>query len=1000
MAFLHSHVQRSQQTSRTVFLEFFFSGRGDALQKSPVGMFRSLLHQIYNQVVLARSRILEAFEEKTKGSGEYGRMWEWHISDLEKLLGDVVREVATKKEVTIFVDALDEAVDERGEKAAQSLLHFFHELNASAAPGAGCLGGVKVCVSCRHYPIQGSFGPGLVIEMEKENGRDVWNFIHDNLQNGVYRWSDEPAEARQRLVDGIAQKADGVFQWASLRVPKIVRSLNDGDATVEDIIEIIAAESNELFPLYELIFANDIPVRLRKRALFFLQWVCFAERPLSMTELRFAMVCDGDEDGAWPRYRCEESKYFVKTDAQMEKLTKSLSGGLVEVRHHKKGSTVQFIHGTVVEFLHLKGLHLLMSKVTVSAVGSEWKSVGQSQSRLTRSCINYLGMEKVMEEAREWLDGEEKQPALLDYATKSWFLHAEKAERNAILQEKIVSLFGSKPGLFELWANVIGKMKPANRWDLNPGLHLLHVAAISNLCSVVHALLLKKVPVGIKDVRGMTALHLAAFHGHEEVVVMLLDSQIEIDAMSNNSSTPLQHAVANSHESVAKLLLKRGANINENTSRSGSALQAAAAEGALPFVQFLIENGADVNARSGDPRTSLQIAAAKGHEAVVQLLIAKGADVNVKADGNYVEDGSALHIAAFIGYEKVCRLLLDAGAEVNSESGEYGYALHAAVRRPYNLNLVRLLLERDADVNAFGGRYGTALQSAAAYPDNQAIIQLLLDRGANDREGGWLGSAFLAAVGSGSEDNIRILIAHGINTNAEGGKYGDALQASVVSGQTSLVQYFLDNGANVNASGGEHGTALHAATKYSEAAVDLLLERGANVNVAGPEFGSVLNAAVHWGRESVIQKLLTRGAKIICDETHLCAFEEAARWGNLRVLKILLDYGAEINCLGGGWRKSALQNAVSGGHRLAVGLLLDKGADINFYTARQGTPLGLAIMKANKPIVELLLERGADPNLPGVSPTALELAEGNKTITRLLVERGARQSSVLENVSA
>lgn len=224
--------------------------------------------------------------------------------------------------------------------------------------------------------------------------------------------------------------------------------------------------------------------------------------------------------------------------------------------------------------------------------------------------------------------------------------------------------------------------------------------------------------------------------------------------------------------------MKRGANINENTSRSGSALQAAAAEGALPFVQFLIENGADVNARSGDPRTSLQIAAAKGHEAVVQLLIAKGADVNVKADGNYVEDGSALHIAAFIGYEKVCRLLLDAGAEVNSESGEYGYALHAAVRRPYNLNLVRLLLERDADVNAFGGRYGTALQSAAAYPDNQAIIQLLLDRGANDREGGWLGSAFLAAVGSGSEDNIRILIAHGINTNAEGGKYGDALQAS------------------------------------------------------------------------------------------------------------------------------------------------------------------------------------------------------------------------------
>ena len=46
--------------------------------------------------------------------------------------------------------------------------------------------------------------------------------------------------------------------------------------------------------------------------------------------------------------------------------------------------------------------------------------------------------------------------------------------------------------------------------------------------------------------------------------------------------------------------------------------------------------------------------------------------------------------------------------------------------------------------------------------------------------------------------------------------------------------------------------------------------------------------------------------------------------------------------------------------------LLDAGADVNFIDAKGDTPLSTAIETDNYEMVKLLLEKKADPNLPGV----------------------------------
>ena len=56
------------------------------------------------------------------------------------------------------------------------------------------------------------------------------------------------------------------------------------------------------------------------------QWICFAVRPLSVTELRFAMASDCLQSHESLHF-CHVAKDFVEDDERMEKLFTTLSGG-------------------------------------------------------------------------------------------------------------------------------------------------------------------------------------------------------------------------------------------------------------------------------------------------------------------------------------------------------------------------------------------------------------------------------------------------------------------------------------------------------------------------------------------------------------------------------------------------------------------------------------------------------------------------------------------------
>jgi ankyrin repeat protein len=735
MAFIYQAFQENILSKQSLILDFFFHGRGTPLQKTPVGMFRSLLHQLYTKVPLVRPPVLAAFKEK-RGFGEVGIGWQWQRKELEDLFSMAVIHAAKYRTITIFVDALDEA----GSDTANELAVYFHDLNVKFADRK-C--SARICISCRHYPILAA-NTSLDVCLEDENHDDIVQYVKHRFETGIPRQEMATLSAGecQLLEEIIVKKASGVFQWARLVVSVII-SLSQQGESLSYINQELGKVPPDLGDVYEHILKMVIEPRNWAKTLHLMQWVCLAERPLSVTELRFAMASD-DIYIHQSRQFCKDAKDFVDTDSRMEILITSWSGGLLEVKHQETQTTVQFIHQSVNDFLLSDGLKYLTSLSNNRLPQDDGESttvsteifLGQSHNRLCKSCVNCLRLEEVILSSSAALRGNEvkshfreKLPFIF-YATNSWFLHAEKAERFGNLQQDLVQQFGFSLGpAFQAWLKNFHALDYWNEKRPELDSTLLHIASSSDLRSVAQILLLNSsTNVHTEDNAGNRALHYAACWGHTELVKILLDAGADIGAKNKNGNMALDRAAANGHQDALQLLLCQGADVDTQGRDFGTALQEASFGGHDAIVGLLLEKGADVNAQDGDFGTALQAASFGGHDAIVGWLIAKGADVN--AQGGFF--GTALQEASFRGYDAIVGLLLEKGADVNAQGRHFGTALQAASFRGHDA-IVGRLIEKGADVNAQGGFFGTALQEAS-FKWYDGIVERLLEKGASQSQ--------------------------------------------------------------------------------------------------------------------------------------------------------------------------------------------------------------------------------------------------------------------------
>lgn len=859
-----------------IFLSFFFHDRGEELQRTPFGLFRSLLHQVLKQAPDALSDLVGDFTQKCKDMGNYQEKWKWDSNDLWRFLESSLPRVLAVRSVWLFIDALDEC----GEINAKDLIKKFKLLFERSTSLSTYGNKLRICFSCRHYPILSSTAL-LEVCLERENRGDISTYVRSELF--LYG-----ASTSTTIPDLIIDRASGVFLWAELVVKLVVDLGLNGDGPAK-IMAAVHSIPKGLDELYERLIHNMTPESLK-----LIKWVCFATRPLSVSELRWAMAISADYSSL---HACQNAEDYIPDDDRMMNQIVKLSRGLAEVTTGDD-LIVQFIHQSVKDFFVNKGLSGLVEKIVGGSI-SPYAAIGMSHLELSKICIKYFAMEEIVQ-----LTNYERQKLYTDfpflrYAISSWVAHLKKSDDHGIAPEGILNLFEwPLNDLLDIWIRIYNEIHRYSEGCPTDGTHLEHVAARYNIQGVMNAILQSDsattIGVDSEDGSEMTPLAWAAKIGHEDMCRLLLATgRVEIDTSYLNNQTPLLSAANGGHQSVVRLLLAtKQVDINVEDEGGMTALSLAARNGDMALIKLLLATDQiDFNTKDHGNFRSLLFAAGNGHEAIVKLFL--GTDHADMIYSTNHENDTPLTLAAMNGHEAVVKLLLATGkAGINSRGRGGNTALSLAAMSGRGAVVKLLLATGQVDINPRNYQAETPLLLAAGR-GHEAVVRILLDTGKVEVNSKSISghTALSEAVICGREAVAKLLLGTGkVEVNLKNFEGQTPLAIAANSGNVAITKLLLATGqVEMNLKNNYGQTALIlAALRGHEAVVKLLLDTGqVEVNLKNFKGQTALSSATEGGHEAVVKLLLATG-QVDLDSKYLEGWKPQS-WDVEKEQKAIID---------------------------------------------------------------------------------------------------------------
>ncbi|KAL8307084.1 hypothetical protein RB593_005802 [Gaeumannomyces tritici] len=920
----------------TLAFSFFFHGRGNELQRTPLGLLRSLLHQLLKHVPGALPDLIDYYEKKRKTEGEPGEKWQWDLQPLRDFLKSSLPKILERFPVILFIDALDEC----GEKPARELISQFESLLSSVPPNGSQFG---VCFSCRQYPIlQLRDGLTVLLDTEEAHTQDIATFVKACVSTN---------HLNADVGDLVIKSAQGVFMWARLVLEQAVELGCDGGSPRE-IEAAIRRTPQDLNNLYDTLI-RGVKEPLRTSTLNLLRWICFSTRPLTTDELQWAMVVD--PDGSHKSLKdCRQSGGFIEND-RIDRRIKALSCGLAEIVPSSDTPVVQFIHQSVKDFFVETGLSVLDS-TSISAIG-------MAHHRLSKICIRYLAMEEI----GQLTSYERRDFPFLHYATTSWVAHAKQSDTLDVGQKDLVESFcWPSEALLERWVRIYEMLGKYSNDCPVKGTSLVHILSEYGMAGALGVILRKgdHIIIDTKDGNGRTPLSRAAVNGHEAVVKQLLATgSVDVDSKDNNGQTPLSLAAGRGHEAVVKQLLATGSvDVDSKDNDGQTPLSLAAESGHEAVVKQLLATGSvDVDSKDNNGQTPLSLAARRGHEAVVKQLLATGS-VDVDSKDNYGQ--TPLSLAARRGHEAVVKQLLATGSvDVDSKDNDGQTPLSLAARRGHEAVVKQLLATGSVDVDSKDNN-GQMPLSLAAESGHEAVVKQLLATGSVDVD---------------SKDN----------------KFGQTpLSLAAECGHEAVVKQLLATGSvDVDSKDNYGWTPLSlAAGRGHEAVVKQLLATGSvDVDSKDNNGQTPLSLAAEYGHEAVVKQLLATGSVDVDskDNDGQTPLSLAAEYGHEAVVKQLLATGSVDVDSKDNDGQTPLSLAAEYGHEAVVKQLLATGSvDVDSKDNDGQTPLSLAAESGHEAVVKQLLATGSvdvdSKDNDGQMPLSWAARNGHTTIAKLL----------------
>ncbi|KAH0162964.1 purine and uridine phosphorylase, partial [Aureobasidium melanogenum] len=863
MKFAYTNAKKN--IGGSVVISYFFNARGESLEKSTIGMYRSLLFQLLSNV----PRLQEVLDTNEATDLQTVSPDLWTTETLQLLFGRAIEKLEDQR-LICFVDALDEC--ENNEDQVREMVGFFEALGECATMENSQF---FVCFSSRHYPhITIDKCVELILEAQQGHSEDITKYINSRLKVGR-------SKRAEQIKSEMHANAQGVFLWVVLVVPMLQKAYDHGK--VHELGECLKGIPKGLHELFEDILRRDAENMENLKSC--LKWILYADRPLSPEELYFAILSTSNSAPitVWDPEDV--------TAADINRFILSSSKGLAEATKSKT-PTIQFIHESVRDFLLKESGSALQANIDLA-------SAGLVHDFLKHSCQHYLvsipsSLVSIPANNKGFVRENETKFPFLRYSIRHVFKHAESAASLGVPQEKFLEDFP-----LPTWILLHDCSEKYRIRHYGSGTSLLYILTERKLLHLFQIEVRRSQSINAKGGRYDFPIIAAAVVGNEQMVELLLrhgadhttknckeykyalhaavdkfnapavamliahgavptafdstlerlirqtvqkreivmmelllvnDSLLALPPSAELSESLVKIAIKNGDQRMLGLFLESGVITKDNRRQLAHALYWASWCDNEAFIHMFIELGADVN-QVCVHGFALEAASHCGRENAVRLLIEAGADVNALHRGS-----TALEAASGAGSQTIVSILLKHGADVNKM-----FPLDAASRFGYEV-VVRLLIEAGADINAICddpyGERTTALYTASAR-NQQNVVSILLKHGAEVNKMCLL----LVASWHGYETITRTLLEHGADPNQpqtfedSDGAYLP-LHKALEKGHMNTVRLLLDYGADVKMSSSDYANAFTAldACNYPEnrAACEQLIHERTSVRTEAP----------------------------------------------------------------------------------------------------------------------------------------------------------------------
>lgn len=443
----------------------------------------------------------------------------------------------------------------------------------------------------------------------------------------------------------------------------------------------------------------------RDLAFTIISWISLANRPLTVTELLYALSIE-------PGDTAIDEENFVD-----EETLTSVCAGFVVI--DRGNGSVRLAHYTMQEYFDRRRHDLFKDADTHIAITCITYLLFDEFSNYTETDIMEIRFDP------EKADAHLEAHPLLDYATNSWGYHLAhsdgRATRALCLKflgcyiNLAASVAAASLGL-EYFYHDDGFFSWKHRRNHPDDVHGLWVAAKYGLIDRVPTLLeIEGILTRTGFRRASDALCVAICCDNRETVELLIE-KIKGTIVGAEGNHALHCAVRSGNELCVSMLLRAGANVNSDADRyEYTPLNyAAKLKGAtsIRISDMLLAAGADVNGKRYSP---LADAVSTRNADVARILLRKGADTARKGIHS---TASVLADAAAQNAIEIVDLLLLFGANVSwRQTSNREYSLEGCTVLHYagSSTIVSRLIQYGADVNATNILGSTPLHMMAAH---------------------------------------------------------------------------------------------------------------------------------------------------------------------------------------------------------------------------------------------------------------------------------------------